>query len=347
MTTVNADSATIAATLRDGAALDLLLRLQRGKPRTIEQIREVAPHGIDLGAGLTELERAGLIRIDHDGLRIQPPEQLIVGAVLGSLHEAHRRLDEWRGLLSSLTPTAGRKEDAQSELVPGDTSEAAASLRFVAGEASALRGWVLQEGGINLSFAVPGSSQAHAPLSAWLEAAGDAPNPTGSRLLIEARALNNTDLTPLLDKLVLAGVNIQLTGTVPFWLVFAECSRAMLSADEGNQPLSGMYLTESQPIISALGAVFDSWWARSLRYPLSGNLAEDGLGLRAQGFNDNEAAQALGTSTRTLQREHARLMEEIGVRSRFELGVWWSKNRAASDSPQTEPSRRITQEGTR
>ncbi len=347
MMTAGVDAATLAATLRDGAALDLLLRLQRGKPRTIEQIREIAPQGIDLGHALTALESAGLIRIEREGLRIERPEPVIADAVTRSLGATRRRLDDWRDLLRTLEPAASFEGGAGSASNTPDPGSSEVRLRFLAGEAGTLWEHVLGDMHAGIALALPDVSGAEIPLSAWIEAASHAPPPAASRLLIGVRAVNSLSLAPLLDALHRTGVQVRLVSTVPFWLALTSAARGVLSADESHKPLTGMYVTDSPPVAGALYAAFDSWWAKGLRYPLGGTMLEDGLALRAQGMSDDEAAVALGTSTRTLQREFARFMERVGVRSRFELGVWWAKHRSPSTHLDTAADGDAAQEGTR
>lgn len=316
-----AGAARLRSALSDGATLELLLRLQRGKPRTTEQIREIAPAGIDLGAALTALEAAGLIQVGREGLRVEPPAPLISHAVSGELRNAKNRVGALRELLGSLG--SGRVEAPH----PLSVGEGSVSLHFSVGDVRALWTRVFDGTRAGARVAIPDLGQVQGLLREWL--ASDAPSAelTTSSLLIGAHGLVRPELRELTADLHASGADIRLAGSVPYWLAVSDGRRAMLSADGGRLPLTGLISTGSLPIVGALTTVFDDWWDQGASYPMTGSAAEQGLALRARGLDDDTAAAILGISSRTLQREFARFMETTGVRSRFELGVWWATNR--------------------
>lgn len=344
-----AEAATLIATLRDGPSLDLLLRLQRGKPRTIEQIRELAPPGINLGATLTTLERTGLIRVDRHGLRIEAPEPIVARAVADALESMRRRLASWGDTFAGM--------DARSDLAPhrpqservaqARPTEDTVTLHLIAGDAGGLWDDVFDGEETRALFALPDIAPVQGQLAALIAGDDRGPDPARSSLLVGARSLTEPRRRMLLDALLSAGAQISVAGTVPLWLALAPSRRATISSDAGHLPVSGLLSTTSPPLVDALHAAFDSWCATALRYPLTGTVVDDALPLRGQGLNDEEAAGALGVSARTLQRDLAQFMEEVGVRSRFELGAWWARNRVPSASADTACDDTVTREGTR
>ncbi|MFV0432900.1 MAG: hypothetical protein ACK5LO_02790 [Leucobacter sp.] len=340
-------AAALAATLRDGTVLELLLRLQRGKPRTIEQIREIAPAHIDLGAALTALERVGLVRVDRDGLRVEPPEGIVAAAVSEELASQHRRLGEWRELLGALGAggegdnagagaeaggdagtgeRAGDEAAALGDSPPGASPIEGAPLGFNVGASDAHWTRAFDGASAGVRAAIPDAGRVREWLAGWIASGPQAPPLDSASLLFGARQLIDRELRELLSALVAAGARVRIAGTVPSWLLLVPSGCAVLSAEGGNRPLSGTFSTEEEAVTRALGAVFDAWWASALGYPLGGGTVDGALALRGQGLRDEEAARVLGVSTRTLQRRLAQLMEEIGVRSRFELGAWWARS---------------------
>ncbi len=326
-----ASSAEILAVLRDGGTLELLLRLLRGKPRTIERIREFAPGGVDLGASLTALERVGLIRIEPDGLHLRAPTEVVVRAVTQELHQQRRSLSDWRSVIAAYASSTAQARALGGTLLrtglpPGD-DDPVPSLTFVPGDTSALWKQAFDGSVTEAKAAIPDPRRARPRLTEWLEHPEPNPPLAAGSLLLPVRTLLDPSLSELVRRLSDAGVRLRLAATVPTWLVLTPSRPAVLSAAPGDRPLSGTISTDAAMVVDGLRAAFESWWEKALPYPLAGNLASRALALRSQGLGDDDAAEVLGVSPRTLQRHLELLMKTIGARSRFEVGIWWTKHR--------------------
>ncbi len=77
-------------------------------------------------------------------------------------------------------------------------------------------------------------------------------------------------------------------------------------------------------VVHAFTRVFDDAWTRGVALPGSTAGSDDVsrlLSLLAAGLKDEAIARALGVGVRTVRRRIAETMDELGVRTRFQLGV--------------------------
>ena len=77
-------------------------------------------------------------------------------------------------------------------------------------------------------------------------------------------------------------------------------------------------------LVQAFGRLFEDAWSSGLPVPQSSDSADVGtrlLTLLAAGFKDEAIARYLGVGVRTVRRRVAESMDELGVRTRFQLGV--------------------------
>lgn len=77
-------------------------------------------------------------------------------------------------------------------------------------------------------------------------------------------------------------------------------------------------------LVQAFGQLFEDAWASALPVPQSSDSADVGtrlLTLLAAGFKDEAIARYLGVGVRTVRRRVAEAMDELGVHTRFQLGV--------------------------
>ena len=79
-------------------------------------------------------------------------------------------------------------------------------------------------------------------------------------------------------------------------------------------------------LVTAFTVLFEVLWADGHPFPAprTGATEDDDeqlLDLLARGFKDEAIARYLGWSLRTVRRRVARLMEDLGTRTRFQLGA--------------------------
>ena len=101
---------------------------------------------------------------------------------------------------------------------------------------------------------------------------------------------------------------------------------AVVSVETWGAPDSDYVVIRDPMLITAFSTLFDLAWEAS--YPLPSARAEsagddDGplLDLLARGLKDEAIARYLGWSLRTVRRRVARLMADLGARTRFQLGA--------------------------
>ena len=353
-------AANSASAVLDTRSRDLLLRLLRGTPRTLEGIRGVAQPCVDLAESLTRLEDAGFVTVEPGGLGYAVPSE-VTGARLADALAQHRaRVAIAREALRSLgaatdaptrrDPRAGSAAlPAPGHAVPADAAprpEGAPVLHLAAGDAALWWRTCVETGLRGMRLAIPRLSRMRrefdelvreletSPVeTSPVESAPGAAPGGGAELLVGSDALEDPDGGELLQRLSRLGITVRVLRRVPGWLGCDPSGRTVLSAASAQDPVSGLVTTEDPALAGALGEVFDTWWGRGIGYPFAGPQRETILALREQGHEDQECAAILGLSVRTVQRIIAELMDEIGARSRFELGVWWARRVRAAEAP--------------
>lgn len=137
-----------------------------------------------------------------------------------------------------------------------------------------------------------------------------------------------------------------IDGVPTEFLVFG--TEAVVSVETWGNPSSDYVLVRDPMLVALFIAYFDEVWSRALPFPSTRTGVEDDddqlLDLLARGFKDEAIARYLGWSLRTVRRRVARLMEELGARTRFQLGAHAVRSgRMAEGTPRagTLPSARL------
>ncbi len=112
---------------------------------------------------------------------------------------------------------------------------------------------------------------------------------------------------------------------------------AVVGVDTWGDPASDYVLVRDPMLVSLFTTYFDEVWARALPFPSSRSVDDDEdeqlLDLLARGFKDEAIARYLGWSLRTVRRRVARLMEELGARTRFQLGAQAVRSGRMAEAP--------------
>lgn len=120
-----------------------------------------------------------------------------------------------------------------------------------------------------------------------------------------------------------AGEGQRLVPAVPHeFVVFGE--EAVLASPVWGSTEGGAVLMRLPLLVRAFTAVFDDTWRSGLPVPdpsVEQDVDARLLALLAGGFKDEAIARYLGLGLRTVRRRVARLAEELGVHTRFQLGV--------------------------
>ncbi|MEZ0071114.1 helix-turn-helix domain-containing protein [Planotetraspora sp. GP83] len=120
------------------------------------------------------------------------------------------------------------------------------------------------------------------------------------------------------------GEHARVASDVPVKLLLADDHVGMISLWRPATADSVMII-HSLSLLTALRALFESVWNRASPYSLAGDpLGGDDrrlLTLLAAGMTDESIARQLGWHPRTVQRRVRRLMDTLGVRTRFQAGM--------------------------
>lgn len=299
-----------AGALVDADVRDLYVRLLRGRPRTIVEIRALAPPGIDLAAALETLERDGLVIVGREGLEVQDPRAAVAARVQDALSRRRRAWERAAAAVAelALAADAWRAHVPDGVAVPGTV---------VVGDAVAWWHEALRlddRAGLAVrSLAVARAWHGDGLLAERFRA--------GARLVVPTDELADVATRGLVAALGDAGVEVRALRRVPGWLAVG--GAVALAARWDERDPSGVTRTADPSIVAALTWVFEDWWAGAL--PVE---ELDVFALLASGHDDLRIARILGLSTRAVQRRIAHAMEAAGARSRFELGVAYARTPA-------------------
>ncbi|HEY8472601.1 MAG TPA: helix-turn-helix domain-containing protein [Natronosporangium sp.] len=130
------------------------------------------------------------------------------------------------------------------------------------------------------------------------------------------------------------GEQARMTSGLPMKLVISDARQAIVPLLRARDPaVDAAYIVYPSPLLDALIALFETAWSRgspirsgapAAAAATDPDLSDDELTLLstlALGVTDRVAADRLGRSERTVQRQVQRIMARLGVRSRFQLGV--------------------------
>lgn len=129
-----------------------------------------------------------------------------------------------------------------------------------------------------------------------------------------------------------AGEEARVITDVPIKLAVADRRLGLVPLSTVEPALEGAILVHHSSLLEALNALFDTLWTRSAPLrpgvvpssePPHGriDIDRDLLTLMAAGLKDEAIARQLGIGVRTVGRRMTRMMEQLGARTRFQLGL--------------------------
>ncbi len=113
--------------------------------------------------------------------------------------------------------------------------------------------------------------------------------------------------------------------SVPSWVYADPGVLCALPLTWGEHPPSSIVIVQHPAIVQAVSLLAETYWERGVDYPFDDEGWQPVLALLARGMPDATIAETLGLSLRTVQRRITAAMDYHDVRSRFELGVAWSR----------------------
>jgi hypothetical protein len=145
------------------------------------------------------------------------------------------------------------------------------------------------------------------------------------------RVLLNVDIAPTdelargLDQARALGVQFRRSRNTPSWLYVDGASIVGLPILWGSPAPTRLLAVRTPPVVAAVALVFDELWRAADRWDEPADTWMPILGLMSQGLTDEAIAQRLGLTDRTVRRRIAEAMTELGVTSRFALGMAWQR----------------------
>ena len=144
------------------------------------------------------------------------------------------------------------------------------------------------------------------------------------RTVYDDSVLDNPAVTNELADWAAAGERQRILAGVPNeFVIYGDV--AVVGPEVWGDPESQYVVVRDRMLVHAFIEVFDRMWAMASPVPTrrTSDVAEDDhlLSLLSRGFKDEAIARYLGWSLRTVRRRVARLMEELGAKTRFQLGA--------------------------
>ncbi|MQS07662.1 helix-turn-helix transcriptional regulator [Streptomyces alkaliphilus] len=148
-----------------------------------------------------------------------------------------------------------------------------------------------------------------------------------------------------------AGAQVRCAGVLPSRMLIYDGTGAVLPIDV-DDTARGAVVVRDQALMAFLRRLFDHFWEHSEDFLDPGGApgdaaprgpARDVLLLLATGRTNEEIAERLGTSPRTVVRTVTELMERLGADSRFQAGVL-AAERGWLDAPDPEDTPRAPEE---
>jgi DNA-binding CsgD family transcriptional regulator len=154
-----------------------------------------------------------------------------------------------------------------------------------------------------------------------------------SRTIYLSSIRNDRNTLEYVDWLNQRGAEVRTAPTLPIRMIISDKKTAVLPLDP-KAGMRGIVVHKNPSVVLALQSLFEVTWAAAT--PLGLSVARDGnslsrneqvvLELSATGNNDEEIAQKMGVSGRTVRRIAEKLLKRLGVETRVEAVYRATKN---------------------
>ena len=145
------------------------------------------------------------------------------------------------------------------------------------------------------------------------------------RVLLNVGIHPSGELAERLDQARELGVQFRRSQNTPSWLYVDDSSIVGVPILWGSPAPTRLLAVRTPPVVAAVALVFDELWSTADRWDEPTETWMSILGLMSQGLTDDAIAQRLGLTDRTVRRRIAEAMAELGVTSRFALGMAWQR----------------------
>jgi DNA-binding CsgD family transcriptional regulator/predicted DNA-binding transcriptional regulator len=151
------------------------------------------------------------------------------------------------------------------------------------------------------------------------------------RVVYDQAVLSLPGIAAELRHSMTAGEQSKVAINVPMKMgIFDDAFAIVPLLRDGDRSVSGSYVVAASPLLDALVALFESVWEHAVPLRSASDISgedeltdeeRDVLIALASGATDAAASRALGLSERTVQRYITRLMQRLGVGTRFQLAM--------------------------
>ena len=151
------------------------------------------------------------------------------------------------------------------------------------------------------------------------------------RAIYETAALTSPSRLPHIRQLVTMGEQARVTNTLPFKMIIADRKLAMLPLVADGTRTDSLLFVYPSTLLDGLIELFESYWQRGtpIRALVGQSSSVESLSqedlevleLLHTGLKDATIARQLGVSMRTARRHIARLLNALGVGTRFQAGA--------------------------
>lgn len=142
---------------------------------------------------------------------------------------------------------------------------------------------------------------------------------TAIRLILPEESHRSPVTRAAAEELISAGIDVR-TGDAAEWFFVSRDRVAVAPMRWGVADDVDIAVLRGEPIVSALSELFEHRWRVARPWEMTDD-HDAVLRLLAEGLGDEEVAQQLGTSVRTVRRRVAEAMDAYGASSRFQLGL--------------------------
>jgi hypothetical protein len=310
--------------LADPEVLAVLRTLYRVRPATVAALRQFDTMPKEsLDEILATLEAEGFIQRAGEALNLISPDSTLVRAVTALLEQQRSTIDDAASALAHL-PTLARDWELG---IGGESSPLAAEV--IHGHRAQWDAWARYA--IEMPPRKPVCMYPDLQILATLiapeitvvrERTGvDTP----LRGMLPAGVCADPAARPVLDLLMAGGMEIRTLPSVPSLVYVDDGLYAAMPVNWAEHPPSSLLIVRNPSIVSALAFVLETQWSIATPFESVDDGWQPVLRLLAQGLSDRAIATSLGGSVRTVQRRITEAMSDLGVSSRFELGVAWAR----------------------
>ncbi|MEU5723851.1 helix-turn-helix transcriptional regulator [Micromonospora sp. NPDC047738] len=142
-------------------------------------------------------------------------------------------------------------------------------------------------------------------------------------LLVEAEVLESPAASGTLTRFAAAGIEVRVRGRLPsgYYVMGEHAALPLKWGDDLAGSAYQFHLVRSAVLVAALTSLFEELWRTAVPLGAANDPHRRVVALLAQGLTDDAIARRLGLSVRTVRARVARVMAELGVRTRFQAGV--------------------------